>query len=101
MRQYIGMLVRFSIINTLNRGMIPPNFNKIGECRDGYTGILCADCFPNYSRSGSFECQKCPEKTSNILKIIAILLIFTGVLIFMIRSTLNGASERRNITSVF
>jgi hypothetical protein len=35
------------------------------------------------------------------MKIVAIIIIFTGVLIFLIRSTLLGAHERRNITSVF
>jgi len=32
---------------------------------------------------------------------MGIVLLFGVILIFMIRSTLNGASEKRNITSVF
>ena len=83
------------------RGIIPPNYSLTGECLDGYKGILCTDCFPGYSRSSSFECKKCPNQTENLVKIVGILLIFIIALIFMIRSTLNGASQKRIITSVF
>jgi hypothetical protein len=85
----------------LYRGIIPPKYERTGECLEGYSGILCADCKPGYSRSSSFECNKCPDSTSNFVQIVAIIIAFVVALIFMIRSTLNGAGEKRNITSVF
>jgi hypothetical protein len=37
-------------------GILAPNYDPKGECREGYNGILCADCEPEYSRSSSFDC---------------------------------------------
>ena len=84
-----------------NRGIIPPDYNPSGSCLDGYQGILCADCEPGYSQSGSFQCQLCPDPASNIVKLIGVAIAFIIVILFMIRSTLKGASEVRNITSVY
>jgi hypothetical protein len=41
-------------------GITPPEYTLTGDCRYGYKGILCADCFAGFSRTGTFECQKCP-----------------------------------------
>ncbi|CDW86060.1 UNKNOWN [Stylonychia lemnae] len=83
------------------RGMIPPQNNPQGSCLQGYRGILCADCNVGYSRTGTFECGKCPQYGQNLFRIIAIILVAIVVIIFMIRSTLNGAANVKNTTSVF
>ncbi|CDW74640.1 UNKNOWN [Stylonychia lemnae] len=82
-------------------GMIPPQNNPQGSCLSGYNGILCADCIVGYSRTGTFECGKCPEYGQNLFRIIAIILVAIIVIIFLIRSTLNGAADVKNTTSVF
>ncbi len=81
--------------------MIGPNFNRMGECKDSYQGILCSNCKSGFSRSNSFECQKCPNKTANGFKIFGLFIIFAIVILLMLKSTLEGASEKRNITAVF
>jgi len=48
------------IPNNEYSGILPPNYNPKGDCKEGYKGILCADCEPGYSRSSSFDCKKCP-----------------------------------------
>eukprot|EP00347_Sterkiella_histriomuscorum_P008156 403346168 len=82
-------------------GMIPPENNPQGSCRESYFGILCSDCETGYSRTGNFECSPCPDKTQNVLRIIAIIIAMIAVIVFLIRSTLNGAAETKNVTSVF
>lgn len=82
--------------------MIEPDYNPLGECSEGYKGILCTDCEPGYSRSGSnFRCDLCPEPGINSLRLIGVAFAFVLLMIFIIRSTLKGATDRRNITSVF
>ncbi len=82
-------------------GMVPPDYDPKGSCAKGYGGILCSECIPGYSRTGEFKCSLCPEPKSNIVRLVFIFLIFSGVIIFMIRSTLLGAHEKNNITNIF
>ncbi|CDW88760.1 UNKNOWN [Stylonychia lemnae] len=82
-------------------GMVPPQNDPQGQCYTGYAGILCTDCNPGYSLTGSFQCAKCPEYAQNVLRILAILIVGVVVIAFMIRSTLQGAADVKNITSVF
>ncbi|CDW84469.1 UNKNOWN [Stylonychia lemnae] len=35
--------------------MIPPNYNPMGDCLQGYRGILCRDCSKGYSRDNSYQ----------------------------------------------
>ncbi|CDW82348.1 UNKNOWN [Stylonychia lemnae] len=82
-------------------GMVPPQNDPQGQCYTGYAGILCADCNPGYSVTGAFQCGKCPEYAQNIFRIVAIILVGIVVIILLIRSTLQGAADVKNITSVF
>jgi len=82
-------------------GMIAPDYNPMGSCEIGYEGILCTECKPGYSRSGDFKCGKCPEKVSNIIRLVFIFIIAIGIMVFVIRSTLAGARQRNNVTSIF
>ncbi|CDW85824.1 UNKNOWN [Stylonychia lemnae] len=36
-------------------GMIPPNQNPMGDCLQGYRGILCTDCSKGYSRDNDYQ----------------------------------------------
>jgi hypothetical protein len=81
--------------------MLAPENNPQGECLEGYNGILCADCVPGYSRTGTFECSLCPDLTSNIIKLVAVTLIVIGGVCFIIRSTIQGAKDKYNITSIY
>eukprot|EP00347_Sterkiella_histriomuscorum_P008702 403344080 len=82
-------------------GMIPPENNPQGSCFQGYQGIICSDCKVGYSRSSDFKCSFCPEKSVNIVRLI---FIFLGVLFFivlLVRQTLNGAKDVKNVTSIY
>lgn len=81
--------------------MIPPNNTPTGDCQKGYKGILCSDCENDYSRSSSFECQKCPEKYLNAIRVVGIMIAFLIFSVFLIKSTLKGAIEKKNVISVF
>ncbi|CDW85402.1 UNKNOWN [Stylonychia lemnae] len=82
-------------------GLVSPQNDPKGSCYTGYDGILCTDCDPGYSVTGSFQCGKCPEYAQNVFRIVAILIVGVVVIVFMIRSTLQGAADVKNITSVF
>eukprot|EP00347_Sterkiella_histriomuscorum_P006984 403350694 len=73
----------------------------LGECLHGYQGILCSDCQEGFSRSGENKCSKCPEKAINIVRIIFIILGVIALIIFLVRSTLNSAQNKHNITNIY
>eukprot|EP00347_Sterkiella_histriomuscorum_P024040 403332515 len=82
-------------------GMIPPEFNEQGSCLRGYSGILCSTCQIDFSRTGNYECSLCPEEEQNILRLVGVTVFAVVIVIALIRSTLNGALVKKNITSIF
>eukprot|EP00347_Sterkiella_histriomuscorum_P019434 403341642 len=72
-----------------------------GECALGYQGILCADCQTEFSRSGEFKCSQCPNRVVNIVRLTFIVAGVSILLIFLIRQTLNSASDKNNITNIY
>ena len=74
-------------------GMIAPENNPMGSCATGYQGILCADCQVGYSSSGDYECGECPDQAANSMRIVGIFIIAIAAIVFMIRSTLAGATD--------
>lgn len=75
--------------------------NSLGACFSGYQGILCADCSVGYSRSGDYECAKCPAAYLNIIRLALVAIAAVIGIAFMVRSTLAGALQRKNIQSVY
>ncbi len=82
-------------------GWIAPTWNPMGQCTEGYGGVLCAECAPGYSLTGTAKCAKCPEMGSNIAKLAIMTLLLIGMFSFMVRSTLNSASQPKNLTSIY
>lgn len=80
--------------------MQPPNNNPVGDCREGFYGVLCSACMPGFSRSGIFNCLHCPNQYANLLRILGILFVLAAVVIFMVKSTLDSAT-RKNYHSVY
>eukprot|EP00347_Sterkiella_histriomuscorum_P012942 403366626 len=72
-----------------------------GECALGYQGVLCADCQTGFSRSGEFRCSQCPERILNIVRLSFIVAGVFFLFVFLIRSTLNSASDKNNITNIY
>lgn len=81
--------------------MIAPKNDPMGTCLVGYKGILCADCQAGYSTNSAYKCNKCPDFATNVFRISAIFIAAIIVLSLMIRSTLKGAGNVKNVTSVF
>lgn len=54
-----------------------------------------------WSRTGTFDCSVCPDPAVNSMRIAAILIAVIGVIVLMIRSTLAGASQLKNVQSVY
>lgn len=76
--------------------------NTLGACATGYQGILCTDCSIGYSRSGSsFKCSKCPDNKENATKLFFLFVIMLAGIVFLVRSTLQGATQKKNYLSVY
>ena len=75
--------------------------NSWGQCFTGYQGKLCADCKAGFSRTGDYEWGKCPDPVWNIIRIVLVMTGVTVGLVILIKSTLAGALQRKNIQSVY
>jgi hypothetical protein len=75
--------------------------NPIGSCAEGQTGVLCAECMPGYSLTGLAKCGKCPDLTSNVVKLAGMVILIGCLFVFMVRSTLIGATQKKNNTSIY
>ncbi|CDW85156.1 UNKNOWN [Stylonychia lemnae] len=82
-------------------GMVPPNNNPLGECSQGYKGILCGTCNKGYSRVDNNQCSQCPQPILNVLRLLAIMIGFILIVVLMIRSTLMSAKDKQNYTNIF
>jgi hypothetical protein len=58
------------------------------ECADGYAGNLCTKCTitdaSKYEQVNNFECQKCPNPILNAIRIVGLLFIVFGFVMFII-----------------
>lgn len=55
----------------------------------------------NFSRNGDFGCSLCPEEITNILRLLGVLIGVIFALVMLIRSTLRGATARKNVMSIY
>jgi len=65
----------------------------MGACSEGQTGTLCATCLPGYSLTGLAKCGRCPDLTSNIVKLCGLMIAVAILFVLMVRSTLAGATQ--------
>jgi len=82
-------------------GIMAPEYNPKGECAEAYEGVLCSMCEVGYSKTGNFECGLCPEKTTNIVRLGLIGVAAVIAVVYLVRSTLNGAKDEKNVTSIY
>lgn len=77
------------------------NDDPKGECAKYYSGYLCTKCDEGRILTSDFVCDKCPTPLMNILRLTFVTVLFIGIIILMIRSTLIGAIDTKNVTSVY
>lgn len=82
-------------------GYVAPTYNNLGECGEGYYGVLCQAWEVGYTRSGQHECSKCLNPVWNILILLSLLIVSIIVIVVIVRSTLNSATRRKNLSSVY
>jgi len=73
----------------------------VGQCAEGYEGVICGSCVEGFSTIGYFECGRCPGYTANTFRILGIFLVAMIFLVFLVRSTLNSADKRKPIHAVY
>ena len=75
--------------------------HPLGECAEGYGGILCADCINGFKRSGNFECEECPALWANIaVTVILFVVSMTGIAI-LVKSVIQGADQKKPLYAVY
>ena len=82
-------------------GYVLPTNNKLGECFEGYQGILCADWKLNFSRTGNYGWSKWPDIVWNIFRLVLLSAVVVVWIIFMIRSTFSNTLQVKNVQSVY
>ncbi|TNV74916.1 hypothetical protein FGO68_gene4333 [Halteria grandinella] len=74
----------------------------MGQCAEGYQGILCADCEQNYSKNTSlYRCSKCPIQSVNILVLASVLLGFVVIIAILVISNKASTKNEKNYLPVF
>ncbi|TNV88085.1 hypothetical protein FGO68_gene10378 [Halteria grandinella] len=74
----------------------------IGQCAEGYQGILCADCAQKYSKNPSLSrCSKCPEQDLNILILACMLAAFVVLITVLVNSNRVNSKNEKNYLPVF
>ena len=81
--------------------MQPPDYNPQGDCAEPYQGILCASCEPGFTISADYKCSRCPPLGTNTIRLIGIFITVIILVVMLIRSTLQGAAEKKNVTSIY
>lgn len=82
-------------------GYTSANNNFYGGCSEGYIGVLWGDWDYGYSRTNDFEWGKCPNTIYNGLRIFGFIILMIVVLLFLVKTTLNGAGNKRNALGVY
>jgi hypothetical protein len=94
--------------------MVEEDDDPKGECNTGYQNVLCADCEYEYSRSGTithlskqtlylgdFICGGCPEAYLNALRLVGIFILAILIIMWMVRSTLIAATQKKSLQSIY
>lgn len=83
-------------------GHMDNSSNPFGDCAEGYSGIVCSQCEPGYSKNDNTqECLKCPSKTSNTALLVIFILVMALIIVILVRSNLRSANQEKNYLPVF
>ena len=82
-------------------GWVAPDWNPMGACSEGQNGVLCANCDPGYSLTGLAKCGLCPNLISNVVKLALVVILIIILFVLMVRSTIAGANQAKNNTSIY
>ena len=72
------------------KNQIERGYKPTGNCKEGYYGALCAACMPGYAAISQYTCSKCGDRTSNILKMVGIMILAIFCIVMLVKSTIAG-----------
>jgi len=78
-----------------------PFLSLTGLCAEGYSGNLCQQCVSDYSRTGRFQCTKCPNKVSNIAISSLLILAALIVLALVVWTAINSALKPQSLIATY
>eukprot|EP00736_Rhodelphis_marinus_P011765 Rmarinus@m.12261 len=65
------------------------------QCARGYESRLCSVCSLGYTRTGTFECQECPDDFLNLLWISGIFFVALIVIGALVKNQIDSAEQDR------
>ena len=66
--------------------------SPLGDCKEGYGGIMCANCVGRFRRQGAFECEECSSLGVNIFISVLYILILLSAVIILVRTSMRGSN---------
>jgi len=72
-----------------------------GLCASGYSGNLCQSCIKGYSRTGRYQCGKCPGLTSNIAITSLIVIVALLVVALIVFTAIRSAQRPRSLIAIY
>ena len=82
-------------------GYVQPSNNSLGEWFTGYKGILWGDWTSDFSKNDIYRWDKWPDPVWNVFRLLMILIGIIIWIIIMIRSTITGATQMKNLQSIY
>ena len=75
--------------------------NELGNCGEGYTGVLCKSCNIGYSKTANTLCTKCPDKDTNFTVIVFLCIGIIILSILLVKTTLTSAFSQKSLHSIY
>lgn len=75
--------------------------NFLGNCSDGYTGVLCQSCENGYSKNTASKCSKCPDQVMNMVILVSFLVLIVLIAIILVHTTLKTAFSNSDLHSIY
>ncbi len=82
-------------------GYVDDDTSPLGDCTDGYQGMLCSECSLGYTKTGDWECTECPHLAAHIFGLIFLVGIPVLILLWIVRSAILNAFGKRDMSGVY
>ena len=73
----------------------------IGQCSEGYEGVMCSSCMGGYTKTSNGYCNVCPSKGSNVVILLVIIGVVLLLCIILIKTTIRSAFSTKEHYSIY
>eukprot|EP00347_Sterkiella_histriomuscorum_P022241 403331176 len=76
-------------------------YDPIGNCSEGFKGVMCGNCMPGFKKASDFKCTICPSQGANAVQFTGLIIFAILVCSFLVRSTINSADKEKPLYTVY